>query len=305
MKPNIVVIMADQLRADLRKGEGYQLDTMPFVDSLASDGVDFSRAYTSMPTCVPARISMFTGRFPQATHVRTNFNAKDAYFDTDLLGILKQNHYVTGLSGKNHTYFEKDNFDFWYELSHMGGTQEDRSEEEKAFDEYLHHVNIMGDTEPTPFPLECQGPYRAVSKAQEWINSQLNNKEQPFFLWLSFAEPHNPTQVPEPYFSMFSPEYLPPTASDKNAIKDKGYSYKWLRGMFEEIIPNFDEKMPRTRSSYLGMMRLIDDQIKRFVEFLKEKDVLNNTLIVFLADHGDFVGEYGLVRKGPGLSDSL
>ena len=304
MKPNIIIIMADQLRVDLCKREGFALDTMPFIDSLAKEGVDFKRAYTSMPACVPARTSMFTGRFPEATHVKTNHNIKDAYFDTDLITLLKKNNYTVGLSGKNHTYFEKNDFDYWFELSHMGGNQENRTEQEKAFDEYLRQVNIMGDTKPTPFPLECQGPYRAVTKAQEWIDSQLF-KAQPFFLWLSFPEPHNPTQVPEPYFSMFSQEDLPPTLSNKEAIINKNYQYKWLRDMFERVVPEFDKKIPRTRSSYLGMMRLIDDQIKRLVEYLEAKDTLKNTIIIFLSDHGDFVGEYGLVRKGPCLSDSL
>ena len=69
MNPNIIVVMTDQQRADLRKSCGYALDTMPFLDRWAGGGADFRMAYTSNPTCMPARVSMFTGRYPSCHHV--------------------------------------------------------------------------------------------------------------------------------------------------------------------------------------------------------------------------------------------
>ena len=76
-KPNIVVIMTDQQRADLCGREGFPLEVTPFVDRLAQENVWFNKAYTVMPASSPARCSMFTGRFPSATHVRTNHNIPD------------------------------------------------------------------------------------------------------------------------------------------------------------------------------------------------------------------------------------
>ena len=61
-KPNIVICMADQMRYDTRKSKGFELDTMPYLDSLCTQGIEFDRAYTPNPTCMPARVSMFTGR---------------------------------------------------------------------------------------------------------------------------------------------------------------------------------------------------------------------------------------------------
>ncbi|MGE4490324.1 MAG: sulfatase, partial [Kiritimatiellales bacterium] len=69
--------------------------------------------------------------------------------------------------------------------------------------------------------------------------------------------------------------------------------------------PNLEEHMPRLRSIYYGMVRLIDDQVKRLVEFLQQKGLYENTLIIFIADHGDYVGEYGLMKKGAGVPDCL
>ena len=94
-KPNIIIVMTDQQRADLRKACGYELDTMPFLDAWAKGGVDFARAYTPNPTCMPARVSMFTGRFSQSHQVRTNHNAMDALYTRDLLDVLKENGYGT------------------------------------------------------------------------------------------------------------------------------------------------------------------------------------------------------------------
>jgi arylsulfatase A-like enzyme len=301
-KPNIVIIMTDQQRADICKREGFELDTTPFLDSLARRGTWFNRAYTSMPACAPARTSMLTGRYPNATRVRTNHNVPDATFKTDLIEVLRSQGYATGLCGKNHTYLRRDKLDHWFELGHDGGSGSNRTEQERAFDSYLRSLRHSAAYEATPFPVECQGPYRAVSSALSWIDTV---EEQPFFLWLSFAEPHNPYQVPEPYFSMFPPDSIPPTHCGKEALEVKGFKFQHTRKLAEKAFPDFDKQVVQARSNYFGMLRLIDDQIKRFVQSLKEKGLYDNTILVCLSDHGDFVGEYGLVRKGPELPEVL
>jgi len=156
--------------------------------------------------------------------------------------------------------------------------------------------------EPTPFPVECQLPYRIVTRAQRWVESV---RESPFLLWMSFPEPHNPIQVPEPYYDMFPPEALPPMRSGVDAWTSKGFAYRWCRQSFEKAFPDYERNFDRARSNYHGMLRLIDDQVKRFVEFLDKNGLLENTIVVFLSDHGDFVGEYGLLRKGPELPEAL
>ncbi len=79
-KPNIVVIMTDQQRADLCGREGFPMEITPYVDELAYQNAWFDKAYTVMPASSPARCSMFTGRFPSATHVRTNHNVRDVHY---------------------------------------------------------------------------------------------------------------------------------------------------------------------------------------------------------------------------------
>ena len=301
-KPNIVIIMTDQQRADLSAREGYSLDTTPFLDSLAGMGTDFNRAYTCMPVCAPARVSMFTGRYPSATRVRTNHNIEDAAYSIDLIDVLKKSGYKIGMSGKNHSHLTGNRMDFTANFDHNGGSGKDRTEQEKAFDTFLSGLNHNTYIDPTPFPVECQGPYRAVSKSQEWINSIAGS---PFFLWLTFAEPHNPYQVPDPYYSMFPPETIPLCRADESVLEEKGFRWQWLRKIWSRAVPDYTAQRDRARANYHGMLRLIDDQVKRFVSFLDKKGLCKNTIIIFLSDHGDFVGEYGLIRKGPDLPECL
>ncbi|NQT53457.1 sulfatase-like hydrolase/transferase [bacterium] len=301
-KPNIVLIMTDQQRADLAAREGFPLDTTPFLDGLARRGVWFNRAYTTNPTCAPARVSLLTGRYPEAHRVRTNHNIPDAAYTRDLIDVVRSQGYAAALSGKNHSHLTDDRLDFARHFSHRGGEGDDRSDDEKAFDQYLADLNHKVNTEPTPFPVEVQGPYRAVSAAQEFVRSVKGN---PFFLWLSFAEPHNPYQAPEPYYSMFPPETLPPTRAGKEALDRHGFKWTWTHTIGQTAYPDYDAVVPRGRANYLGMLRLIDDQVKRFVGFLEAEGRLENTLIIFVSDHGDFVGEYGLMRKGPEMPELL
>lgn len=301
-RPNIVIIMTDQQRADLSRREGFSLDTTPFLDGLAREGTWFDRAYTTMPVCGPARTSLLTGRYPSATHVRTNHNIKDASYARDLFDLFREHGYLAGLCGKNHSHLTRDRADFWLDCGHLGIDEDERTPEEEAFDRFLKTTHFHMSIEPAPFPVECQIPYRLVSRAQNWISS-LGDK--PFLLWLSFPEPHNPYQVPEPYYSMFPPESLPPARTDASALETKGFKFQWCKQCFEQAFPDFDEQLQRARANYMGMLRLLDDQVERFVRFLEEQGLRENTIIVVLSDHGDFVGEYGLMRKGPEVPEPL
>ena len=223
-KQNIVIVMTDQQRADMCSREGYPLDLTPFLDKMAKGGSWFNRAYTSAPLCAPARSSLLTGRFPSAVRVRTNHNIEDALFAQDLVGILKERGYTTALCGKNHSYLAPDRVDHWFELDHTGGSTENRSKQEKAFDCYLESLHHRAAMQPTPFPIECQCAYRAVTDAQRWIGTV---KGKPFFLWLSFPEPHNPYQVPDPYFSLFQEDSLPPPRVGAKALTEKGFKWQF------------------------------------------------------------------------------
>lgn len=304
-RPNILIVMTDQQRADLRAGRGYALDTMPFLDSFAAEGIDFTRAYTPNPTCLPARVSMFTGRYPSSHLARTNHNAKDAKYTKDLFDIMKEQGYTTAICGKNHSHHNPAEFDFHETCGHLGHEDEvNETPEQEAFADFLRGTHHMEVHYPSPYGVEVQHPYRNVSSVFKFLDSR--DTEKPFFCWLTFAEPHNPSQVPEPYYDMFPPEELPDLHAGPEILPDKGERYVWLRGMWEKVSKDgLDARIARTRSNYHGMLRLIDDQFRRLIEGLNERHLRDNTFIIFLSDHGDFVGEYGLLRKGVDLPDML
>ena len=306
--PNILLIMTDQQQAALRKGAGYTLDTMPCLDKLAASGTDFANAYTPNPTCCPARVSLFTGRYASCHKVRTNHNVRDALYTEDLLDVLKDAGYVTALCGKNHTYLNAEEaFDFCAANGHLGEERgrdcEPQSEDFSEFRTFLQETRFIDSAVPTPFPLEVQLPYRNVSAALRFLDRRPQDK--PFFAWVSFAEPHNPYQVPAPYFDLFPPECLPKLSSAEADLRQKGERFVWLKNTWREILGDDPARLERMRSNYHGMLRLIDDQLARLLAGLEERGLRDNTIIIYVSDHGDFAGEYGMMRKGPDLPDVL
>jgi arylsulfatase A-like enzyme len=302
-KPNIVIVMADQHRAGLTRRSGFPLDTMPALDRLAGRGVAFDRAYTTAPLCVPARESLLTGRWPHAHRVRQNGASRFAYFEQDLFQVTKSHGYKTAVCGKNHSHLTPERVDFWRPYSHSDGWLPPGAPREFGeFTDWMKHLNHGVSQVPTPFPVEAQYPHRIVSDAIEFIRGSAG---QPFAMWVSFPEPHNPYQVSKPYFDLFPPDAIPARTVGPEVLKSKGFKWEWLRALEERTYPGYDRNWRRTRSNYLGMLRLIDDQLNRLMQHLETSGILNNTIVVYLTDHGDYFCDYGLMRKGVGLPEAL
>lgn len=299
--PNVVIIMTDQQRADICGREGFPLQVTPFADSLAARNVWFDKAYTVMPASSPARCSMLTGRYPNATHVRTNHNINDVYYEKDMLQVMKEHGYKTALIGKNHSHLKRSDFDYYEGFFHWGRENKE-TRQDKDFARFLNGKARGQYLEATPFPAEVQNPVKIVDKALGWMRT---HKDTPFFMWVSMPEPHNPYQVSEPYFSMFRPEKLPETITDRKDISSKGEKYEILAKLEDKACPDLTRDLPRLRGNYMGMLRLIDDQCKRLVDGFVKEGLYENTLFIILSDHGDYCGEYGLIRKGAGVPECL
>jgi len=302
-KPNVIVIIADQRRYGLSKATGYPVDTSPTLDRLQGKGIGFQHNYCTAPLCVPSRISMLTGRWPEAHRVRMNLNAKDAYFSQDLYQVAKQRGYRTALVGKNHTYMTKADADVWREYSHEGGyISPDDPPEVAAFDKWIKTLHFNVAKEASPYPVSTQIPYRVVSESMKFIDE---TGDQPFLLQMSFPEPHDPEQVPAPYFDMFPPASVPKRCAGPEALENLGPRAQWEYRLQQDNFPDTENDWRRYVSNYLGALRMIDDQIARFTNYLEKKNLTSKTLIVFTADHGDYLIDYGLGRKGVGLYEDL
>jgi arylsulfatase A-like enzyme len=301
-RPNILLIVSDQHRAGLTRRSGYALNTSPTLDKLSDTGVSFDRAYCTAPLCVPSRTSMITGRWPEATHVRSNDMINDAFYPTHLYQVTREHGYRTGLAGKNHTFLRPADMDFWREYGLANGWMPpDAPPMYPEFERWIQSLHANIALQPSPFPVEVQYPYRIVSDAIEFMSQAPG---QPFLLQVGFSEPHDPEQVPAPYWNMFPPESVPDRCAGPVALKQLGYRAQWEYGHQESGFPT-EENWRRYKSNYLGMLRLLDDQLARLLAFMKEKDLLRNTIIIYVADHGDYLMDYGLARKGVGLPECL
>lgn len=302
-RPNVIILITDQNHAGVTKRSGYPLDTMPTLDTLAAGGVDFQRAYCTIPACTPSRTSMITGRWPQAHRVRMNLEPNEATFDKDIYQVAHDQGYRTALCGKNHTYLTKSSADVWNQYSHVGGHKAPgASPDIDRFEKWLKDLHYNVALEPSPFPVETQIPYRIISDAIEFMRT---SGDQPFFVQVSIPEPHDPEQVPHPYWNMFPPEAIPDRCVGPEALSKLGNRAQWLDRLQKAGFPATEKDWRRYVSNYLGALRMIDDQVARMLDFMEKAGLLDNTIIVRVSDHGDYLMQYGLARKGVGLSESL
>lgn len=302
-KPNVILIIADQRHYGVSKATGYPLNTSPALDRLQAGGIGFHHNYCTAPLCVPSRVTMLTGRWPEATHVRMNLQAGAAFFSKDIYQVAKERGYRTGLTGKNHTYLKPPDVDVWREFFHDGGYIEPNAPQEVAdYEKWLKNLHSNVAQEPTPYPVATQIPYRIVTEAIKFIDGSAGS---PFFLQVSFPEPHDPEQVSAPYWNMFPPDSVPGRCAGAEALKTMGDRARWEFRLQQDYFPSTEERWRRYVSNYLGAIRMVDDQIKRLTGYLEQQNIARNTLVLFTADHGDYMMDYGLGRKGVGLYEDL
>ena len=301
--PNIILIIADQFSYGLSKSSGYPLNTTPTLDRMQEAGVGFQRNYCTIPACVPSRTSMLTGRWPDAHRVRMNLQPKAAVFESDIYQVMKSRGYRTGLIGKNHSYLSPSDVDVWSEYTHEGGPHGPGTSRHYAeFDRYLHDLHYNIAESPAPLGVEVQLPYRIVSEAIEFIDS---SKGKPFFLQVSIPEPHDPEQVPAPYWNMFPPEAIPGRCGGPEVLPKLGFRLQWQYRMQQDASPQTEPEWRRYLSNYMGALRMVDDQIKRLTDHLHREDLIRRTLVIFTADHGDSLMNFGIAHKGLGLYEPV
>lgn len=141
-----------------------------------------------------------------------------------------------------------------------------------------------GQTRPCAFVQSCAG--------------------QPFFLWLSYIHPHTPYYVPDPYFSMYEGAPLGEPSREKNPAS-KPFRQQFHRANNDAILPFDFTTVMQMRRIYCGMISLLDAQVGRFLDFLSATKLAENTIVVLMSDHGDYMGDHGMMTKSPSLYDCL
>lgn len=332
-RPNVLFIMADQMKWSILRMYSEIGIEMPTLEKLAAEGVRFERAITPHPLCVPARTAVMTSRYPHSTGCRRNETLMPEG-EVHAFRIWKEAGYVTGLIGKNHCFVRDEDlslFDVRCEISHRGlpkGGYAGENIGNTGMDWAVPEPEIdAGHTVRENLREQAQSPriaYAVTDNDEQQYGSsviatqvesfldQYSNGEwqdgdsQPFALWASFPDPHEPFEVPRRYADMFPPEAvkLPPQRDDEYTDGTAPERNRVLAAMMRQD-EDSEEHRRGVVSVYQAMTRFVDDSIGRIVDKLEELGLRENTIIVFTADHGDFMGEHRMAVKGGVFYDCL
>lgn len=320
-KPNILFIMTDQQKATSSHLYGNSFCQTPNLERLAKSGVLFQHAFTPHPLCMPARISFWTGQWPHSHGGRRNETPMPAGA-THAARIWKEAGYHVGLIGKNHCFEHPDDlalFDTWCEISHGGLPADPATRGMEWFRplEGIHAAHALRRT-MTPqnprfayatssFPLEDYSTGLVAGQTVRFLEQQSQKQgDQPFALWLSIPDPHEPWVCPAQYAALFPPEKieLPPWRdgefSDGTSPERNRLLYQML-GIRQDKI----EDLYALMAVYYGMVRFIDDALGQILDALERLGLRENTIVIFCSDHGDMMGEHAMQCKGGVFYDCL
>ncbi|MCU7552869.1 sulfatase [Chitinophagaceae bacterium LB-8] len=309
--PNVVIILADQWREQAIGYLGKEKVQTPHIDSFAKGSLTITQMVSNYPVCSPARAMLLTGTYPLKNKVYSNVNSASGPYGVELPAdmicwsdILKAKGYSNGYIGKWHldsphkpfiptsnnteklawnewTPFEKRHgFDYWYAYGTYDVHNHPMYWDTKAPRDSFHYVNQWG-------------PEHEVDKALEFISNKkgLRKEGAPFSLVVSMNPPHSEYQtVPEKYYARYKNIPMDSLLTDPN-IPPAG-------------TPMGDDYRKDVKYYYANITG-IDEQIGRLINGLKDHRLLDNTIVIITADHGNCLGKHDEVSKNNIYEESL
>lgn len=313
-RPNVVLICADQWRADALSVAGHPDVRTPALDGLARSGVRCERAYSATPTCVPARVSMMTGLKP-STHGRVGYeDGVEFNIETTLPGCFQAAGYHTQAIGKMHYWPERGRIGFDDVILHDGYLHYSRRRcrPVEEYDDYLPWLreqvgqssyadyldNGLGCNSMVARPWDKDERVHpttwVVTQAERWLYRR--DPTVPFFLYLSFHRPHAPLDPPTWAFERYARRRLrEPVRGDWTQILDP---YRRDSDVEAHVADYPDDQVQEALAGYYGSISHVDQQIGRLLQILGEFGLSDNTIVAFISDHGDMMGDHGMWRKG-------
>ena len=303
-RPNILLFMTDEQRGDCLGIDGHPVLQTPYLDELATSGVRFRRAYSACPVCVPARRTLMTGRKPASHGVLMN---EVGWLDGPTLpGELSRAGYQTHLVGKLHLFPRRKLYGFdsadWADSPRGTPASDDYQlflarEGVRGWNPGVAHGAHPNGWVARPWHLSEHLHFTnwCADQALEFLHRR--DPTVPFFLKVSFYPPHQPCTPPQPYWDRYMAMDLPePVVGDWARVFDgpvRGLSVtSWRTALEPELIRQY-------RAGYYGSINHIDDQIGRVLAALPP-----DTVIVFVSDHGEMLGDHQWIRKRNGFEGS-
>lgn len=321
-QPNIILIMTDQQRFDTIHALGATWQKTPVLDRLANEGTAFTNCYVTSPVCVGSRASLFTGMYPHATGVFTNFQPweptwvrflADAGYHCVNIGKMHINPYDA--KGGFHQRFFVENKDRPLFLDEHTRALYDE------WDKALHARKLVKPSRYTRFSAD-PGRYRAAVGAFSWeLDEDMHpdmfigdhtiwwlkerKSANPLFLQIGFPGPHPPYDPLPRYLSQYEGVDIPVPEPTEAELAAQPPSHAVLRNNM--IRNNYDsiawkarpskEELLRIRRHYAANVTMIDDKVGEILGTLDERGYLDNALVIFTSDHGDALGDHGHIQK--------
>ena len=307
-KPNILLILTDQQRFDSLSCTGSTVIDTPNLDRLATDGTLFENCICSCPVCTPSRASLWTGKDLPAHGVHRLYDNLPGT-ETLFPELLRKRGYRTGLFGKLHVSslhheavarHPNDGFDVYewcneaclYLDSPWNGYGRRLRERAPVFCEKLARERRA----VKHIPKELHFTRWAVDETCSFIQS--TSVEQPWFACLSIFDPHNPYDCgPRDYYDAIEESRIPspiPAAMDMLHVHKREASEGYLGDISSFTV----EELAAMRRGYYSTLKFLDDEAGRLFRFLDDRNLFDRTLIIFSSDHGDMLGDHGLLVKG-------
>ncbi len=316
-KPNIILIMTDQQRYDSIAALGFPYAITPNLDALVEKGVTFTNCHITAPSCVPSRASLFTGYYPHTTGVLANGQRwqhtwveqlRDAGYRCVNVGKMHTIPYDAD-SGFHERYVveNKDRymegrwyFDEWDKALAANGLVKQQRETYRERDDYAERLGCF-DWE---LPEQLHSDAFVGNMAKWWVNTY--PVTEPLFLQVGFPGPHPPFDPPARYSEPFLKRNdlpLPKPTKEELASLHQELKDKRLHDVevdHDSVLWSLDptpDQMHRLWAHYLGNVTLIDEKIGELLEALQERGYLEDAIVIFTSDHGECLGEHGLIQK--------
>ena len=311
-RPNVILIMCDQMRWDAAGFAGCSTVRTPHLDRLAANGVCFENAYCASPVCSPARASWLSGLYPHAHLQLRNYGPGKTgkfgcYLPHDCITIgdvLKAAGYCCGMVGPWHLgedHRPQHGFtDSWCAYRYLGDYPDplfDYFEREGVPNLYLPDAPGMTLYENTLEFGTIDDPRQqrttwTVDRSIEFIRQSDGG---PFFLFASIKDPHPRILVPPELLEHYPEDQIRLSSSLRDSLEGKPEFQ--TRGKFRIRPTVTDEQFRRLMAYYYALITHIDAQVGRILKTLEERNLIDNTIVVFISDHGELLGDHGYVEK--------
>ena len=308
-QPNIILIMSDQHRGDALNCMGNPSVISPNIDALAADGTLFTNAYSSAPSSTPARAGLLTGLSPWH-HGMMGYGRMGTHYQFEMPQMLRDLGFFTFGIGKMHWFPQKSLHGFHGTLLDESG----RIDTEDFISDYRLWFNtqvpgLNPDSTGIGWNEHRGGIYKldenlhpthwTAETAINMIHHYKDGNGQPLFLKISFARPHSPYDPPKRFMDMYQGRDVPaPFVGDW--CKDKPYANLQdpQKASKDAAFGNFGEEYAKeSRRYYYANVTFVDEEIGRIIAALKDEGIYDNSLIVYVSDHGDMLGDHHHWRK--------